>query len=299
MSAFFKFIGVFFLSTFASGLIHAQENQQALLWKIDGKNLNKASYLFGTIHLIPKEDYFLPYGLENVFDSVKKVYFEIDLNQMNDLGEMMGLMDKIMMKNDTSLADLLSTEEYAKMEKYFEGIGMPLAMFDRIKPMFLSALADTDSNPNALKDGSFKSYEFELSDLAKKKELETGGLESIEFQLSIFDSIPYKVQANMLLQSIASTGNNEHQTKQMYKDYKNQNLNALNEAISSEDTQFVPYLEMLLYNRNKSWIPTITTAMHTSPCLFAVGAGHLIGDRGVIQLLRNQGYSVTPVLEKK
>jgi uncharacterized protein YbaP (TraB family) len=287
----------------SSQLLLAQDSNQspdkALLWKIEGHGIQNPSFLFGTIHMIPKEDYFLPNGLEQAFDHVKKVFFEIDIDKMNDPMAMLGLMDKIVMKNDTSLTDLLSPEEYGKMKDYFDHMGLPLAMFDRVKPMFLSAMAGTDGNPMALQDGSFKSYEFELSEMAKQKHIQTDGLETMEFQLSIFDSIPYGVQAKMLVESISSSAENEDEMKKMYQNYKEQNLNALNQTISKEDQQLLPYLEMILYHRNKNWIPIIKSQIEKESCFFAVGAGHLGGEKGVINLLRKEGYTLIPVISDK
>jgi len=291
MRLLFKFLGLFL----SSQLLIAQQStlalDQGLLWKIDGNGIKDPSYLFGTIHIIPKEDYFLPKGLEESFNKVHKVFFEIDIDQMNDPSVMMGIYDKIFMNNDTSLADLITAEEYEKLRIYFENIGFPLAMVDHMKPMFLSALAGMDGNPTALKDGSYKSYELELAELAKNKNLETDGLESLEFQLSIFDSIPYRIQAKMLL-AVSSTEQNDNQMKQMYQNYKLQNLNALNQSISKEEQSLQPYLEMMLYNRNKNWIPKIKSEVSKGACFFAVGAGHLGGERGVINLLRKEGYTV-------
>jgi uncharacterized protein YbaP (TraB family) len=298
MNLFFKFLGLIFSSQLLFVQASSQQLDQTLLWKIEGNDIKEPSYLFGTIHLIPKEDYFLPKGLEKAFNKSRKVFFEIDIDQMNDPTSMMGVFDKIFMNNDTSLTDLVTKEEYEKLNSYFEKIGFPLTMFERMKPMFLSALAGVDGNPAALKDGSYKSYELELSEMAKIKNLETDGLETVEFQLSIFDSIPYAIQAKMLLESIASTEQNEDQMKQMYNNYKQQNLNALNQSISKEDQTLQPYLEMMLYNRNKNWIPKIKSEVAKGACFFAVGAGHLGGEQGVINLLRKEGYTVKPVMNE-
>jgi uncharacterized protein YbaP (TraB family) len=294
-----KFLGLFLSAQFLIAQDSIKSIENALFWKIEKNENQKPSYLFGTIHLIPAADFFLPDGLETALGKSQKIFFEIDLDEMNDMGAMFGLVDKIMMKNDTSLSDLVSNEEYTKIKAYFENLGLPLAMFDRVKPMFLSAMAGTDGNPFALQDGSFKSYELELAELAKKKNIEVDGLESMEFQLSIFDSIPYAIQAKMLLESVAATKPDEDQVEQMYNNYKSQNLDALNQTISKEDQQLLPYLEMMLYNRNKNWIPIMKTEMAKDTCFFAVGAGHLAGEKGVIQLLRNEGYKVTPIISEK
>ncbi|MBK6543995.1 MAG: TraB/GumN family protein [Saprospiraceae bacterium] len=297
-SLFLKICSVL-LSTqilFAQQLTQTLEN--SLFWKIEGKELKEPSYLFGTIHLIPASDYFLPDGIIQAITDSRKVFMEIDVDQMNDLGAMMTLMDKIVMNNDTSLTDLVNKDEYQLLQSYFEKIGLPLSMFERIKPMFLSAMAGVDGNPFALKDGSSKSYELELAEIARTHNKEIDGLESLEFQISIFDSIPYNVQAKMLLDAVSSAEKGTEEMKSMIQSYKNQDLNALNQTVSSEDQHLNPYLEMMLYNRNKNWIPIMKLEMAKGSNFFAVGAGHLGGDKGVIHLLKNEGYKVSPIKQK-
>ncbi len=299
MRTFLKLLFVLLTSPIVFAQHTKSETENALLWKIEGKDFKKPSYLFGTIHLIPSSDFFLPEGLEQSLEQVESIFFEIDMDEMNDMSVLMGLMDKILMQNDTSLADLLQPEQYLKIEQYFDSKGLPLAMFDRIKPLFSSALVGVDGDAFGLKNDRYKSYEFELSAMASKKNLKQEGLESMEFQLSIFDSIPYKIQADMLYNSVSTSTENESQMNQMFESYKQQNLGALNKSLSAEDHQFMPYLELMLYNRNLNWIPIMKEKMKTSACFFAVGAGHLAGDRGVIQLLRKEGFKLTPVNSMK
>lgn len=267
----------------------------SLLWKIEGKNLKKASYLFGTIHLIPATDFFLPEGLEKSLQETQKVFMEVDIDGMNDMGNLMSVGDKLFMQNDTSLADLISPEEYKQLDTFFNKLGIPLNFFERLKPMFLSVLVGSEGNPFGLQDGSLKSYEFELAEIAKKNNIETDGLESLDFQISIFDNIPYGVQAKMLMASFKSTQADEQVMKEMYQKYKSQNLESLSETITKEDEPLSDHLDLLLYKRNLNWIPKMETEMQLAPCFFAVGAGHLAGERGVIHLLRKAGYRVEKV----
>jgi len=80
----------------------------------------------------------------------------------------------------------------------------------------------------------------------------------------------------------------------MVAEYKKQNLDSLYQQVtSSPDIQGSE--KVLLFDRNARWIPQMESAMKESPTFFAVGAGHLAGDKGVINLLRQQGYTVKPV----
>lgn len=268
--------------------------ENSLLWKIEGNSLKQASYLFGTIHIIKAEKYFLPKDFSSVFKSVDNVVFEIDMDKMNDVSEQMKLLPKILMKGDTTLKDLITKSEYLTVQKYFKEKGLPLFMFERVKPMFLTIFGEGDFSPSALKNGDYKSYEMEFVDMAKEQNKNKGALETIDYQVSVLDSIPYKYQAKMFLESLKENKNKGLEMDNWIKLYQDQNINALQNSIKS-DSSFSKYEKILVINRNKNWIPKMTEYMKKSSTLFAVGAGHLGGNQGVIKLLMKAGYKVSPV----
>ncbi len=290
-------LGVLFLQTLSFGQEKESGFQEGLLWKIEKKGQSSASYVFGTIHMIPKEKYFLPPGFNVAFNKCSRIFMEIDMDDMNDLSKIMGIMDKVFMEDDKKLSDLLQEEEYSKIKDYFDHMGLPMMMLDRMKPLFLNALAGTDGNPMALKDGSYKSYEMELSQMAEKSNKELLGLETIDFQLSIFDKIPYKVQAKMLFDAVSADSSKSDHTDVMFDQYVKQDLHQMSESIETGDLSLKPYLSLLLFERNKDWIPKMKAEMEKGSCFFAVGAGHLGGQGGVLQLLSNEGYSISRVKE--
>lgn len=269
---------------------------QALLWKIEKAGQAEPSYLFGTIHLIPKDDYFLPNGLEEAFDKSKNIVFEIDMDEMSDMGSMMGMFSNLMMKDGTTLKDLMNGQEYAEVSKYFDGMGLPMFLLEKVKPMFLSVLAEVNMSPDEMQSGEMISYETELYERAKKSSKDVNGLETMQYQLSLFDSIPYKDQAVMLLDAIHATNTNSDLYDQTVTLYKQQNIEAMlkmeGEGNEGDTTGFG---NVLINNRNKNWIPIMSKMMKTGPVFFAVGAGHLPGDNGVLNLLKKQGYKITPV----
>ena len=269
--------------------------ENALLWKIEGNNLKVPSYLFGTIHLIKSDKFFLPDGFAKAFEESKSVIFEIDMNKMNDVSEQMKLLPSLLMKGDTSLKDLITEEEYKKVREYFNEKHLPLFLFEKVKPMFLTMFTEGDFNPSSLKNGNYVSYEIEISKMVKEKNKNTGGLETIEYQVSVLDSIPYKYQAKMLMKSINNEDQDSSKMVDMYDLYLDQNISALQQSIESDDIS--KYDKILLNNRNNNWIPRMTDYMRKGQTLFAVGAGHLGGEHGVIALLRKAGYKVSAVLE--
>lgn len=267
---------------------------KALLWKITGNGLAEPSYLYGTIHIIPKEKYFLPNGTLSAIDASKQVFFEIDMKDMNDMSKQMGLLTKAFMKDDMTLKDLYTDEEYAIVKAHFDEMGLPLFFLEKVKPMFLSVFASGDIDPNAMQDGSIKSYEMEFYEIASNSNKETGGLETIEYQMSVFDSIPYEEQADMLLSTIQDK-NAVGSLDSMVNVYIEQDIEGMQTMFEDEDSGVEGHEDVLLYNRNRNWIPVMSAEMKEGTTFFAVGAGHLAGPIGVIHLLKQEGYTVEPV----
>lgn len=276
----------------AADVVKPLEN--ALLWEISGNGLTASSYLFGTIHIIDKEDYFLPEGTLSALDVSEQVVFEIDMTEMNDVSKLMPMMNKAFMDNDVTLKDLLSAEDYTVVKDHFKEIGLPLFFLEKIKPMFLTVFASGDMKPSDLQSGAIKSYEMELAEMAQNSGKSIGGLETIEYQISIFDSIPYKAQADMLVESIKGQKVGDDQFDELVALYKAQDVAGLYNAMQG-DENIIQYEDVLLVQRNKNWIPVMGEMMNKGRSFFAVGAGHLGGANGVIQLLRESGYRVSAV----
>ena len=272
--------------------------EKALLWKIEGKQIKKPSYLYGTIHLIPGEEFFLPGGAENALESASHVFFEVDMDDMMNLGKQIKLLTKAFMKDGTRIRDLLSEEDYALVREKFESTGLPFAMFERIKPMFLSIFIQGDMNPGDLQDGTISSYEMVFWEKAKENDIPVDGLETIEFQMSIFDSIPYPEQAKMLVETVKSADSGSEEFQDMIDMYKSQDIEGMYYKFRNEDDDLNAYEDLFLTKRNTNWIPVMESVLPEGNIFFAVGAGHLGGPNGVVRLLRKAGYTLTPVLSE-
>lgn len=287
----------------AIALPSVSSNENALLWEISGKDLKKPSYLYGTIHMIPKEDFFLSDEAKKAIAASEKVTFEINMKDMSNPLALMGVMMKAMMPNGMRLKDLISADDYKLVQNRFDSIGMPMMLLERVKPMFLSALVDGDGaqmNPldTTSTDQKTVSYEFEIMHIAEKQKKEFGGLETMEFQMGIFDSIPYKAQAEMFVKSI-KTGSKggDSEFRKMVEMYKAQDIETMASMLNSgDDTEGLGQYETLLVTtRNLNWIPLMAKSMKLKQTFFAVGAGHLGGKKGVINLLKQEGYTLKPL----
>lgn len=271
----------------------------ALLWKID-KQGQASSYVYGTIHLIAKEDYFLPSGTEEALAASDQIYYEINMDEMNDMGALMGIMNKAFMKDGKTLGDLLTKEEYQLVSDHFSSLGLPMVFMDRIKPMFLSVLAGENVQPGSIDMGDMVSYELELDKLATERNMKKGGLETIDYQLDLFDKIPYQDQAKMLLDAITLADSSDTNPLDIYTEvYRNQDIKRMHDMTLEEESGMMDFADILLYDRNKNWISKIEQLSKGAPTFFAVGAGHLGGREGVLALLKKAGFQVEPVKAKQ
>lgn len=271
--------------------------ENALLWKISGNGLKKPSYLYGTIHMIPKSDFKLSNQALQALDASDYIAFEIDMKEMTNLRAQLSLLSKSMMSGGETLRDLLSEDDYAFVKKELEQSGVPMGMAERLKPMFTSSLlTGNDDEGVSERNNNVTSVEMELWRVAKKRKMPSAGLETAAYQMSVFDSIPYDVQARMLVETLRSTDNGDDAFSDMVEMYKNQDINAMQRSIKDESAGFSEYEDLLLSRRNKNWIPIMRDIMKRQPTFFAVGAGHLGGEEGVIALLRQAGFRVDAVL---
>jgi uncharacterized protein YbaP (TraB family) len=286
---------IFFYSCHAqsdSSKLLLNKDDNSLLWQVSGKGLKHPSYLFGTFHLMCKNDIHFSNQLTTAVNRADKVYMEID---MDDPATILGGMMLMTMKDGKTLQQLYSDADYKKIRQYFtDSLKTPLSFIVRMKPFFLEALLYPKMMPCKLISG----VEEELMKVAKTQKKEIKGLETMEFQAGVFDSIPYEEQAKELLQSIDSMASNKKSFNTMMQVYKNQQINEIENLFSKSESGMENHQDLLLNNRNKNWVVQLKSIMKTNPVFVAVGAGHLVGKQGLIALLRKEGYVVQPLLNQ-
>jgi uncharacterized protein YbaP (TraB family) len=264
--------------------------ENTLLWEISGNGLTNSSYLFGTMHILCAEDARLSDNLKRIIKEADLIYFEIDMDNMM---EMLGALKYLKMNGNKKLSDLLTPEEYQRVKNYFASnkSPMPFALMESFKPFFISSLISEQKMDCAVKEG----MEQAIIKESKQYNKEIKGLESVAFQASVFDSIPYEQQAKELVKSIDSLDKNSALAQELLNVYKSQDLKKIEELTSREEGGISPFMDLLLYNRNTDWAQKMNGIMQSKNVLFAVGAAHLPGEKGVINLLRKSGFSVKPV----
>lgn len=298
---------------------HASFSQEVpevnhIFWKISGNNLAKPSYLFGTHHLYSSDFIKESDTVQSILSSVDKVVGEIVVDEA-DIGLMFKMMQKMMLK-DKTLKDLLSEEDYKATDNALKKhAGMGILFFNKFKPIFVYQTLtmgkymksqkikpdDTDTEKSSSSGGMSgdimqNSMDAYFQKEGKKQGKEIGALESAEAQMDIlFNDDNLEEQVKMLLDAVYDREEEQGQDiETLSKLYQQQKINDLFEIIkeSTKDKD----LDRLLTNRNKDWIPKMEEMFKSGKSIFfAVGAGHLPGDIGVIYLLMQKGYTVKPI----
>lgn len=270
-----------------------QKNGNTLLWEVSGNGLKKPSFLFGTFHLLCKDDIHFSDQLKRAMRQCDEIYMELD---MDDPTMMLSGMLYMNMKGGKTLKDLYTPEEYKRLQNYFaDSLKMPLSLLQSAKPYFLVALL----YPRMMNCKTPSGVEEELVKMAKEYKKEIKGLETMQFQASVFDSIPYDVQAKELLKNIDSFSLNKKEFQTMLSYYKNQQLDSIKTMMGTSEFGSEKYDNMLLNDRNKNWVKQLKEIMKGESVFVAVGAGHLVGEEGLISLLKKVGYKVEPMENKK
>ena len=269
-------------------MLLASFSQAQLLYQISGNGLAQASYLYGTIHILPKDKFELSNSLKRAFEASQTIAMEVDLDMSG--GEKIALAQKVLLPDGKTLQDFMAAQDYLQLKMYcIDSLKWSESKFERsskLKPMFFSSILIQESMSD------MASYEMEFNKMAKKKHKNTIGLETIEFQLGLFDQLPMQTQVDMLKQDYKS---DLKSFDTLLACYLKEDLETLGVLMAAETADYPEFNEILLVQRNKSWIAPMRAQMQKESTFFAVGAGHLSGPDGVIALLRANGFTVTAI----
>jgi uncharacterized protein YbaP (TraB family) len=169
-------------------------------------------------------------------------------------------------------------------------------MLETFKPMLAASTLEQGSLPCE----KTTMMEQVIMEEAKRSGKKVQGLETMKYQAGILDSIPYSYQARQLVDYISHSGkkDEDQQLRAMFDAYREQDLKKLESLMLETDPGMAKFTDVLLYHRNRNWVEKLKTLMKERSLVVAVGAGHLPGEKGVIELLRKEGYKVEPVENK-
>jgi len=270
--------------------LYGQVSSKSLLWEISGNGLEKTSYLYGTFHLLCPDDLQIKDKVKNAVGSSEQLVLELDFD---DPSVMQTIQQNMAYSDGTTAEDYLNKSEYQLVAGFFrDSLQLPFERLQAIKPFFLSSMTLIH-----FAGCQTVSFEQRLTSMAKEEDIEVKGLETVQEQMGFIEDVPIKMQKKMLLENLQHYDSSRVMFQKMMDCYLSEDLPGLN-AISQESftsQEYAEFRDNLLTNRNKNWIPDIEAMVKEKASFIAVGAAHLPGKEGVIDLLRKKGYQVEPV----
>lgn len=258
----------------------------ALLWKISGNELKKPSYVFGTFHILKTEDFRLQPQTRQAMDSAEVLVLELALNS-----EAMAFVQQNSRMDSTSLDSLISPEKYNILKQAIEEkLQLKIEQVNQLKPIFLSQ----QLLRKVCMNGQTASYELSLMQDFQEQDKAILGLEKVEEQMAFMDKIPPKQQMEAVMKLVESPEESCQALNEMVRLYQEEDVDSLMTLIAEEEA-LNGLLDQFLDQRNQRWIPKIEEWMTQQSLFIAVGAGHLGGEKGILNLLRKKGYQLEAV----
>ena len=274
-------------------LLTYPNNNQAFFWEVSHPNSSKKSYVLGTMHIIQKEYFIFPKEIKKALKKSSSLILELDKLPNPALFLKLTKLDTGNFFNYFSNIETDSIIDCAKNKLHISP-QVFISTFYKTKPFVVSQIAT-----QSLFDGKTESYENRIYQYSKDKKKPIIGLETIEFQISLMDTLPIKIQKRMLLDIIS----NEQEVKEnlliLQKTYREQKIDSLYHQLNEEFETFDKYESLFITDRNQKWLPILEENFLINSCFVAVGAGHLGGPNGLLQLLSSKGYHLKPIYFKK
>lgn len=267
----------------------AQSNnlkENSVLWKVEHPDLDKASYIYGTMHMMCESDFNIPKKVMRVMNEVDELALEVN---MSDPEEMQNI--QAIMASARPVSQEVSEEQFEKLDSLIqEKLGMPLKQIDSYGLSTVNMVMASKMLPC----DTLKYMEMELIQIANSKGITINGLETGEIQMNYINkgypsSFAYK--QILLFDTYKS---DFRKTIQFYKD---EDITEAVALLTKEEYMDANAIEYILTRRNEDWAAKMPAMMKNKQTLFAVGAAHLLNDYGIINLLEKQGYTVTAVLK--
>lgn len=279
-----------------------------LLYRISDNSLPKPSYIVGTYHLAPASFVDSIPGAKAALNAVDVVCGEIAISEMEGKANEKKMKEAMMLPDGKSLADVLTADEMQRLNRYMDGVlGMNLdnpilkRLIGKMTPMAIAiqlqmmqyAKLTPQFNPLKLIDAHFQK-------IAKKAGKKVIGLETMDYQIAVlYKGTTIERQKQQLFCMIDNSEYYSLQMKELSAAFFAQDMQALweitEEKLDNQCDSTPQEDEVLIFGRNSAWAEKIPAMIGEAPTLFVVGAAHLPGERGVIELLKAKGYTIDAV----
>lgn len=278
----------------------AASGQAQLLWKVIPANGGECSYVLGTHHLAPSGMIDSVRGLRDAIGGVERVYGELDMSVMNAPETQMVVVKALQAPADSTLGAVLTKEQYDSVgviiKKYF-GAMASIDQMQALKPAAVATQLALAQNMMAVPGfNPMEQFDMTVQTAARGAGKEVKGLETLEFQMNLLYGDPVSEQAEALMKSIRNEEEGIEMSRRLAKAYLSGDLDGM--MVLSLDPELgmdEEAAQKLIYDRNSAWADELEGVIPGKRVLVAVGAGHLPGAKGLLQLLKNKGFKIEEV----
>lgn len=280
------------LLSLAAGVAHA-EPPKPLLWKVS--DADNSIYLLGSFHLLKDSDYPLADSTYAALEDAERVVFELAPSEMNDpaLGQKMGAA--AMRTDGTTLQQSVPEETWNQLLAFTIKRGMPIANLQRFEAWFVGLIVSL-TEMQALGLDPEKGLDKHFAERAAEAGKPVSGLETGDQQIALFDGMDATQQLQYLQDTLSELANVEAEIDKMHGLWRSGDGQALYAATGAEMKAEYPALyQRINVDRNRAWLPRLAGMLDDSDSddtLVVVGALHLLGDDGVLAMLKAKGYQV-------
>ncbi len=260
-------------------------------WRMTSRNGGEVT-LLGSMHVLRPSDHPLPASVDELLARADRIVMEMDLDDIDAAAQQRAILTTAVLPQGTVLADVVDADLYRLIGETAGEIGIDLKLVERFEPWFVS-ITMLDQGMRKLgfePERGVEQYVLARSERAGK---EIVGLETLEFQIGIFDSLPPEQQQAMLQQTLAELDEAGAQLDAMVAAWRNGELESLTEELLGEFDEFPGLYDALVTKRNAAWVPQLEKMLADGRRhLVVVGALHLVGADSVIEQLRARGHDV-------
>lgn len=272
-------------TTFTTTKAQSTNPENSTLWEVSGNGLTKPSYIAGTFHIMCSQDFEIKPKVMKALEKSDQFVMEINYT---DPAEMTAMQK--MYQTDKKLSDQLTPAEAKELDKILADYGTDLKKMDNSSSQALYALISMKAIP--CPQTEVKLYEIELLKNALKSKKKVFGLEKVEDQMT---SINKAYDLKAVIQQLKMGKEYEILLKEMIVAFKKEDVKSLYTLFKNDKIMNAKQEKAMLTDRNKNWAEKMPEMMKKESSFFAVGGAHLMGEKGIIQLLRSKGYTLKPI----
>ena len=268
----------------------AEADDKSFLWQVHSEK--SPVYILGSVHFLKKDNYPLNESIETVFANARNLVLEVDLRSADAASIQRLTLEKGINRDGISLQQSVSPDTYILVEKRAKELGIDIRALGPLKP-WLVAITMTSLQLQKLGFDPNAGVDRYLAGRAAESGKTMAGLETVAFQIGLMDQLSHTDQESMLRQSLAEMDRLEKSLDLIIRSWVTGDVASLEALLLSGLRDYPAVHQKIIVDRNRRWLPQIEKIIEQGdPTLVVVGAAHLVGKEGVIELLKSRGYRV-------